>query len=222
MVCCRLPLVLELQQWQLLDCGGFLFERAVLWLLRGQLPDCKIIEETAATRAAQLLRVVLEVAPESSSWILFPQPSWQSYKPLNIPCDKCLPAEQARVKSVLCIWSLVDSISACTKLTSLSSPQTRHHSYVLHLWDYVSFALPFFPISHPINICPIRPILWSQPSSHLHYSPHPLTHIFDPVFLPTNPSLDSNNNPPLFLEVTVIMIIYTALTCYALFRYLLI
>lgn len=67
MVCCRLPFVLELQQWQFPDYGGFLFERAVLWPLRGQLPDCKIIEETAATRADQFLRVVLEVGPASSS-----------------------------------------------------------------------------------------------------------------------------------------------------------
>lgn len=51
--------------------------------LKGQLPDCKTVEETATTLAAPLWGVALEVVPESSAWILFLQTSWQVCKPPN-------------------------------------------------------------------------------------------------------------------------------------------
>lgn len=87
MVSCRFALVLELPAVATSDCGGFLFETEVVRLQRGQLPDFKSIEETAATTAAPLLGVALEVAPESSTWILCPQPLDNSVSQL-IPCDK--------------------------------------------------------------------------------------------------------------------------------------
>lgn len=58
-----------------------------------QLPDCKTVEETAATMVAQCLGAALEVAPESSTWILFAQPSDNSVSHL-IPWDTCLPAKK--------------------------------------------------------------------------------------------------------------------------------
>lgn len=38
------------QQW-LPDCGGFLFETTVVWLLRGQLPGCETIKKADATQS---------------------------------------------------------------------------------------------------------------------------------------------------------------------------